>query len=158
MIKNKQSNIVKFEVIFILTICLLALFSVDHKLYSATPFLNFEGVGGGGIVPGAYLVNPPKDNEKIGKPAFAQWDIIGENNNIYTFCAAFSANTFLFPVELGYTMEINDFRRLRHELKRDSNGKLDVEEPMIYMSNIHFKNLLYRRKKVYTGIFNYCRM
>ena len=107
----------------------------------APPFMNIEGVGGAGIVPGAYLVNPPAEGEMFGKPAFSQWSIIGGENNIYTVGAAFS---FADRFELGYVLEYNDFRRLKRQLKRDSNGALDVEKSDIYMSNFHFKTLLFK--------------
>jgi len=103
------------------------------------PFMDFEGVGGGGIVPGAYLVNPPKDGKRIGNLAVSHWSIIGEGNELITNGFAFS---FLDRFELGYVLEINNFKRLRRELRKISGGSMDVKRPYIYMHNLHFKVLL----------------
>jgi len=134
----------KMQAFFLATIIVVSL--KCSQAFCAPPFMNFEGVGGAGIVPGAYLVNPPDDEKPIGTPAFSHWSIIGGNNNIYTFASAFS---FAKRFELGYAMEINDFRRLRHDLRRDSNGTLDVEKSTIFMSNIHLKALLLEEKKYF---------
>ena len=117
---------------------------MDSQGFCAPPFMTLEGVGGGGLVPGASLVNPPQKGKLIGKPAFSHWSIIGGGNNIYTFGLAIS---FAERFELGYVLEVNDFHRLRHDIKRDSKGALDVKEPWIYMSDIHFKTLLIRESE-----------
>ena len=84
----------------VLIICIWLM--MGSSSYSAPPFINFEGVGGAGIVPGAYLVNPPDHGQAIGKPAIANWDIIGGDNNIYTNGFAFS---FIDRFEAGYVYE-----------------------------------------------------
>ena len=133
------------DYIFFCSLALIVLLSWKPAS-CAPPFMNIEGVGGGGIVPGAYLVNPPADGNMMGKPALSQWSIIGGENNIYTVGFAFS---FAKRFELGYVLEYNDFRRLKRQLKRDSNGGLDVEKSDIYMSNFHFKALLFEEKKYF---------
>ncbi len=123
----------------ILRIVILLVF--DRHGICAPPFMDFEGVGGGGIVPGAYLVNPPKHGEWIGKPAFSHWSLIGLNqkdSGLYTNGFAFS---FLERFEFGYVLETMDFRRLKRQLKKASGGKVDVERPTIFMHDIHLKTL-----------------
>ncbi len=107
--------------------------------FCGPPFMDFEGVGGGGIVPGAYLVNPPKDGKRMGDLAISHWSLIGEGNELITHAFAFS---FLGRFEVGYALEINNFKRLRRELRKVSDGTMDVKRPYIYMHNFHFKTLL----------------
>jgi hypothetical protein len=131
--------------ILIISFCLL--FSPDS--FCAPPFVNFEGVGGAGIVPGAHLVNPPDKGQSIGKPAVAHWDIVGSGNNIYTNGFAVS---FLDRFEFGYVHEINDFQRLRKNLIRAGGSAFDVGEDYIYMHNFHLKTMLFKEAK-YTPAF-----
>jgi len=131
----------KVQVVFLAIIIVVLQCS---QAFCAPPFMNFEGVGGAGIVPGAYLVNPPEDGKLVGKPALSHWSVIDGSNNIYTLGFAFS---FAKRFELGYVMEMHDFRRLRHDLKRDSNGAFDVKRPAIYMSDIHLKAVVMEEKK-----------
>jgi len=121
-----------FTVLIIIFFC--------NSLYAAPPFMNFEGVGGGGIVPGAYRVNPPKKGETFGKPAISNWDLIGineSNNNVYTNAIAVS---FLDRYEMGYALEQVDFRRVRSTFLKATT--LDVKRDTIYMHNVHFKTVL----------------
>ena len=128
--------------VFLAIVIIISL--IHSRGFCAPPFMDFEGVGGGGIVPGAYLVNPPEEGKLVGEPAISHWSLIGGGNNVYTFGLTLSlAERF----ELGYVLEVNDFHRLRHDIKRDSKGALDVKEPWIYMSNIHFKTLFIRESK-----------
>ncbi|HIG78962.1 MAG TPA: DUF3034 family protein [Cycloclasticus sp.] len=113
-----------------------------NSLFAAPPFMNFEGVGGGGIVPGAYRVNPPKNGETFGKPAISNWDLIGlneSNDNLYTNGITIS---FLDRYEMGYVLEQIDFRRVRATLLKATNGTMDVKRNTIYMHNVHFKTVL----------------
>ncbi|MEO1924497.1 MAG: DUF3034 family protein, partial [Gammaproteobacteria bacterium] len=112
------------------------------SVYAAPPFMNFEGVGGGGIVPGAYRVNAPEADQIFGKPAISNWDAIGFNeskNNIYTNGITMS---FLDHFEIGYVHEINDFRRLRGNLIAAGGNAFDVGEDTIFLHNFHFKTLI----------------
>jgi hypothetical protein len=49
-----------------LFIVFLSIFMIGESASAAPPFMDFEGVGGGGIVPGSYLVNPPEKGQLIG--------------------------------------------------------------------------------------------
>jgi len=111
-----------------------------NSLYAAPPFMNFEGVGGGGIVPGAYRVNPPEKGDTFGKPAISNWDLIGlneSNDNLYTNAITVS---FLDRYEIGYALEQVDFRRVRSAFLKATT--LDVKRDTIYMHNLHFKTVL----------------
>ena len=44
-------------------------FAQDEEKGPPLPFQTIEGVGGGGITPMAYLVNPAKEDDFFGKPA-----------------------------------------------------------------------------------------
>jgi|LQYC01.1.fsa_nt_gi Protein of unknown function (DUF3034). len=127
-----------------LFIVFLSIFMIGESASAAPPFMDFEGVGGGGIVPGSYLVNPPEKGQLIGMPAVSHWSLIGGGNYVYTNGFAFS---FLKRFELGYVLEICNFHRLRRNLRHDSNGDINVKEGSIYMSNIHFKTLLVEEMK-----------
>ncbi len=70
----------KKVLIFVLLFCSVTL--------CAPPFMDFEGVGGGGIVPGAYRVNPPKEGEIFGKPSLSHWSLWGDGE----LSAAFEVN------------------------------------------------------------------
>ncbi len=110
--------------------------------------MNIEGIGGGGIVPGAYRVNRPKEGEIFGKPSISNWDVIGINengNNIYTNGISLS---FLDRFEIGYVHEMIDFNRLRNNLINASGGTLDVIESTIYLHNFHFKSLLWNESRL----------
>ena len=111
-----------------------------NNLYAAPPFMNFEGVGGGGIVPGAYRVNPPKNGDTFGKPAISNWDLIGineSNDNLYSNAITVS---FLDRYEMGYALEQVDFRRIRSSILNATT--LDVKRDTTYMHNLHFKTVL----------------
>lgn len=129
----------KRAVFFLLTAILLA-----TNAYSAPPFMDFEGVGGAGIVPGAYRVNPPKEGQIFGKPSLSHWSLWGEGSNLYTHGVAIS---FLKWFEVGYVIETFDFARIRRQVARASNGKLDPGFHYIWMHDFHFKTLILNEKK-----------
>jgi hypothetical protein len=126
-------------------VAIVALLAGREGAFAAPPLIDFEGVGGAGIVPGAYRVNPPKEGDFMGKPAVALWSMIGGESNIYTQGFAFS---FLKMFEAGYMLEIADFRRLRRQIRRDSGGDLDVGRPYIYLHNLHLKTLLLEEQEL----------
>ena len=126
--------------------CLVVLSSLTLQsfTYAAPPLMTFEGVGGGGIVPGAYRVNPPAAGDVFGKPALSSWSAIGINeseNNIYTNGVSLS---FLDRFEIGYVNEVNDFRRLRTDLIDAGGASFDVGRSTIYLHNFHFKSLVWK--------------
>ncbi len=128
--------------IFKKTFSIFILLIMMTPVFAAPPFMNFEGVGGGGIVPGAYRVNAPASGEIFGKPAISNWDAIGFNedkNNIYTNGITMS---LLDHFEIGYVHEINDFRRLRGNLITAGGNAFDVGEDTIFLHNFHFKTLI----------------
>lgn len=121
---------------------LFILLIIMTPVFAAPPFMNFEGVGGGGIVPGAYRLNAPEKGAVFGKPVISNWDIIGLNeddSNIYTNGISLS---FLDRFEFGYVHEIKDFKRLRANLINAGGSGFDVGEDNIYLHNFHFKTLI----------------
>ncbi len=122
----------------ILFLLLLMLFYSTY-LYAGAPFMDFEGVGGAGIVPGAYRVNPPKEGEIFGRPSLSHWSLWGEGSNLYTHGIAIS---FLKWFEVGYVIETFDYARIRRQVYKASRGKLDPGYHYIWMHDFHFKTVL----------------
>ncbi len=122
----------------------LLVFLFSTCSYAAPPFMDFEGVGGAGIVPGAYRVSPPKNGHIFGRPCVAHWSLWGEGSNLYTHGIAIS---FLKWFEVGYVIETFDFTRLRRQICRASKGKMDVGYHYIWMHDFHFKTQLIKEKK-----------
>jgi len=112
--------------------------------YSAPPFMDFEGVGGAGIVPGAYRVNPPKEGQIFGKPSLSHWSLWGEGSNLYTHGIAIS---FLKWFEIGYVIETYDYQRIRRQVCKASRGRLDPGYHYIWMHDFHLKTLLLNETK-----------
>ncbi len=131
----------KIRILFLAVILVLGGRTIS---YSGAPLLNFEGVGGGGIVPGAHLVNPPQDGKGIGKPAVMQWAGIRGDTNFYTTGFAFS---LLDRFELGYTRATLDYNRIRDDVKRLSGNLLDPGKDHIYMDIFHLKTLILKEKE-----------
>ena len=132
----------RISIVLMAAILMLGTFIVSH---SGAPLLNFEGIGGGGIVPGAHLVNPPKDGKWIGKPAIMQWAAIRGDTNFYTTGFAFS---LLDRFELGYTRAILDYKRIRDDIKKLSGDILDPKKDYIYMDVFHIKTMILKEKKI----------
>ena len=132
--------------ILILVIAVILVLGTGTTSYSGMPAITFEGVGGGGIVPGAYLVNPPKDGEWIGKPAIMQWVAVGGDTNIYTTGFAFS---LLDRFELGYTRATLDHLRIRNDIRRLSGNAMDPGENHIYMDIFNLKTLILKENEFF---------
>ncbi|MDO8784971.1 MAG: DUF3034 family protein, partial [Syntrophales bacterium] len=129
--------------LFILIVS-LSIFMIHGIASAGPPLLNFEGVGGGGIVPGAYLVNPPQDGKKIGNPVLSSWHAIGGDSNFYTQGIALS---MFDRVELGYSHEVFDFRRIKRKLEELSGGTLRADKDFVYQHDFHIKFLLMKEDK-----------
>ncbi len=128
-------------VVFFVAVTFL-LFGVQRS-EAGIPLLNIEGSGGGGIVPWAYLINPPKDGQQIGMPSAGAWYWASSDYNFTFLNAAISPHK---RVELGITYANLDISELRSDLKADSlaalSAGLDGNEDDLGMIVAHVKLLL----------------
>lgn len=130
--------------IWVSSVAIFFVLGICSPAYSGPPTLDFEGVSGAGIVPGACLVNPPPDDKWVGKPSIMQWAVIGGNTNFFTSGFAFS---LLKRFEVGYTRAILDFSRLRDDVISLSGHTMDPGKDHIYMDIFHLKTLVLKEKK-----------
>lgn len=107
--------------------------------YSGGPMINLEGVGGGGLVPGAYLLNPPGNDKQLGTPAIAQWCVLGVDSNMYSSGIGFS---FLDRLEVGYAHVILDYNRIRSDIQELTGDTMDPGEDFIHMNVFHLKTVV----------------
>lgn len=127
------------KTILAIVVTVISVGAVVTPSVAAPPFMNVEGVGGAGIVPGAYRVNQPEADAIVGLPALSSWNILGQGNGIFT--NGFSLSV-LDRFEIGYVNAINDFGRVRRHLLDGSGGALDVGKSRIDMHVFHFKTTL----------------
>jgi len=118
---------------------LLSILFTSGLSYPGAPMINLEGVGGGGLVPGAYLLNPPKDDQKIGTPAIAQWCVLGTDTNMYSTGIGFS---FFDRFELGYARVILDYNRIRSDIRKLTGNTVDPGKDFIHLDIFHLKTLI----------------
>ena len=106
----------------------------------AAPGHTIEGVGGGRIVPVAYLVNPGKEGTIISLPSVSFTYIGGftrSKKNLLTFAIS---QTFFRRIELSYALNRADLGRLRGKIKRVIGNNIRLNR--IYMHNFNIRGLL----------------
>jgi len=143
----------KKSYLVIVLFLLITSLGTSNRAWGAPPLMDFEGVGGGGILPGAYLVNPPQEGQWVGKPAITQWSAIGGGSDLLTQGFAF---TLFNRLEVGYMFEHFDCSRIRDDLRDESIRsaalglkEMDGGEDTIYMHVFHIKALLFKESKLF---------
>ena len=106
---------------------------------AAVPVMNIEGEGGGGLVPWAYLTNPPAQGEILGGPTVAATYIFPQNFNVNVYHINQSVTD---RVELGYSRTVFDTTNLL--------GGVGVDE--LVMDTLHAKFLLLKESDVLPAV------
>jgi hypothetical protein len=111
------------------------------------PFHSIEGVGGGAITPIAYLVNPGKEDEIFGKPAFAMSYVgLGSKN----LTALTVTETVFQRIELGYAADRLGLGSLPSDI-RDATT-IDVDRSDVWLHHFNVRGLLVKENTELGGI------
>lgn len=100
-----------------------------HSAIAGPPVMNIEGEGGGGLIPWAYLTNPPAEGQVFGKPTVGATYIFPQNFNVNVYHLN---ETITDRLELGYARTVFDTTNLL--------GAVRVDE--LVMDTLHAKVLL----------------
>jgi hypothetical protein len=103
------------------------------------PFHTIEGVGGGGITPMAYLVNPAKEGDVFGKPAVgATYIRLGRKN-----LDALTITENLFGwIELGFAADRLGLGTLPSDIYTATGGALSINNSDVWLYNFNLRGLL----------------
>ena len=104
------------------------------------PFHTIEGVGGGGITPMAYLVNPAKEGDFFGKPAVAATYIgLGRKN-----LDALTITENLFGrVELGFAADRLGLGTLPYDIYSELQAvPLSINNSDVWLYNFNVRGLI----------------
>ena len=100
------------------------------------PLHTIEGVGGGLLVPWAYLVNPGPEGTKIGLPSASFTYISAGSKSIQAFAVT---QTFFRRFEIGYGLSRFDLGSFRHAMKE---AGVPINRGDVYLHNFNFRALL----------------
>ncbi|NOY54144.1 MAG: DUF3034 family protein [Deltaproteobacteria bacterium] len=81
------------------------IFLVTRSAIAGPPVVNIEGEGGGGLVPWAYLTNPPADGQLFGNPSVGSTYIFPQNFNVNVY---HFNETISDRLELGFARTVFD--------------------------------------------------
>ena len=110
------------------------------------PFHTFEGYGGGGITPLAYLINPGKEDEVWGKPAVGMTYINAGAKNVDALTAT---ETLYQRVEFGFGADRLGLGTLPMAIL-DATGK-DIQHSDVWLYNINLRFLLVKENDYQLG-------
>ncbi|MDY6914667.1 MAG: DUF3034 family protein [Planctomycetota bacterium] len=103
------------------------------------PLHTIEGVGGGLIVPMAYLVNPGPAGTVIGRPAVSVTYLHMGRKNLLSFAIS---QTFFRRVELSYAFNRLALGSLPEAIKKYSSGSLKIRRHEVYLHHFNVRGLL----------------
>ncbi|NOY53239.1 MAG: DUF3034 family protein [Deltaproteobacteria bacterium] len=121
------------RVIHLLSLVLLFVFLLSASAIAGPPVVNIEGEGGGGLIPWAYLTNPPVEGKTFGRPTVGATYIFPQNFNVNVY---HFNETITDRLELGFARTIFDTTNLL-----GGNG-LNIGIDELTMDTYHAKLLL----------------
>ena len=110
------------------------------------PFHTIEGVGGGGITPMAYLINPGSDCCPFGKPSAAITDINAGAKNLTALTVT---ETLFGRIELGYGADRLGLGTLPDDI-RNTTG-VDIAHSDVWLHNFNVRALLVKENDTPLG-------
>ena len=106
---------------------------IASSAIAGVPVVNIEGEGGGGLVPWAYLTNPPEEGKILGRPTVGATYIFPQNFNV---------NIYHFNETITDRLELGFARTIFNTTNLLGTSGLDKGVEELVMDTIHAKLLL----------------